>query len=538
MFPLIDLHDYCAPDNVRLGQEIFQAQGVSRLKTDALSDGTFRTEAKVTDGYNFVCRPWVIRSCSETGLLRSGCSCGHRGCEHLAALLLALPELQIVAAPEKPVPEPIPEPIPAPEPIPEPVRESVPEPEPIPEPVPEPEPIQEPEPLPELPPRSMEIRFGDTLRDEEPIVWYPNDTERVFHPNVGIIGTMGTGKTQFTKSMITQIYRAMSDNYDGSPLGILIFDYKGDYNETKEDFVRAANARVLKPYCLPYNPLALHRTKAFRPLLPVHTANQFNDTISKIYNLGPKQQDLLLKCILEAYERQGIDPGRDSTWDRPAPTFEQVYQVFEAKTDGLPPDSLSSAMNKLHQFRLFEEDPRRACSLDQLLRGVVVVDLSGYDSQIQSLIVAITLDQFYAQMQKNGSSRTDGRFRQIRSLILVDEADAFMRQGFPSLRKIMKEGREAGVGVILSTQSLTHFIGGEDDYSRYVLSWVVHNVSDLKQKDVEYVFKLQPKSPDIMQQYSAIKKLGKHESVVKLANDPPTAIRDLAFWQLYQQLEF
>ena len=159
-------------------------------------------------------------------------------------------------------------------------------------------------------------------------------------------------------------------------------------------------------------------------------------------------------------------------------------------------------------------------------------------SQIQSLIVAITLDQFYAQMQKNGSSRTDGRFRQIRSLILVDEADAFMRQGFPSLRKIMKEGREAGVGVILSTQSLTHFIGGEDDYSRYVLSWVVHNVSDLKQKDVEYVFKLQPKSPDILQQYSAIKKLGKHESVVKLANDPPTAIRDLAFWQLYQQLGF
>ena len=75
-------------------------------------------------------------------------------------------------------------------------------------------------------------------------------------------------------------------------------------------------------------------------------------------------------------------------------------------------------------------------------------------------------------------------------------------------------------------------------YSRYVLSWIVHNVSDLKQKDVEYVFKLQPKSPEIMQNYTAIKGLHKHESIVKLANDPPTAIRDLAFWQLYQQLCF
>ena len=522
MISAIDLYAYCTPEAIRLGEEFFRSGGVRRLTLRELPDGTSRLEAKVTDSYHFVCRPWLIRSADQSGILRTGCSCAHKGCEHLAALLLAAPELK--TAPAEPTPQPEPEPIPEPEPA------------PVWEPAPIPEPAPEPEPIPDLPPRSMEIRFGDTLSGEEPIVWYPNDTERVFHTNVGIIGTMGTGKTQFTKSMVTQIYRSMGDNYDGSPLGILIFDYKGDYNETKEDFVRATNARVLKPYHLPYNPLALHRTKAFRPLLPVHTANQFNDTISKIYNLGPKQQDLLLKCILEAYERQGIDPSRDTTWDRPAPTFEQVFQVFQEKTDGLQTDSLSSAMNRLHQFCLFEEDPRRACSLDQLLRGVVVIDLSGYDSQIQSLIVAITLDQFYAQMQKNGSSRTDGRFRQMRSLILVDEADSFMRQGFPSLRKIMKEGREAGVGVILSTQSLTHFIGGEDDYSRYVLSWIVHNVSDLKQKDVEYVFKLQPKSPEILRQYTAIKELHKHESIVKLANDPPTAIRDLAFWQLYQQL--
>ena len=61
-------------------------------------------------------------------------------------------------------------------------------------------------------------------------------------------------------------------------------------------------------------------------------------------------------------------------------------------------------------------------------------------------------------------------------------------------------------------------------------------VAGLYLETVEYVFKLQPKSPDILQQYTAIKGLHKHESIVKLANDPPTAIRDLAFWQLYQQL--
>ena len=506
---------------MQTGAGIVKNQGVRRVNTRLLPDGSSRTEGKVTDGFNFVSRPWFSQKEEDPSALRFGCDCGSRGCEHLAALLLHCAE-QMAYLPQPVSPEPARDPEPR-----------LPEPEPIAQPLPIPEPVPAD---PDAPPRSMEICFGHLLSDDAPVLWYPNDTERVFHTNIGIIGTMGTGKTQFTKSLVTQLYRSSRDNYDGSPLGILIFDYKGDYNETKEDFVRATNARVLKPYRLPYNPLALHITKAFRPLLPIHTANEFKDTISKIYNLGAKQQQLLLESIIKAYTRQGIDPANPSTWSRLAPTFEQVYQIFCEDTEGRPVDSLTAAMNKIHQFCLFEGDPRRAQSLEQVLRGVVVVDLSGYDSDIQSMIVAITMDQFYAQMQKNGSSRTDGRFRQMRSMVLVDEADTFMRQGFPSLRKVMKEGREAGVGVILSTQSLTHFIGGDDDYSRYVLTWVVHNVSDLKQKDVEYVFKLQPKSPQILEQYTAIKGLHKHESVVKLTNDPPTAIRDRAFWQLYQEL--
>lgn len=380
----------------------------------------------------------------------------------------------------------------------------------------------------------MEILFGTKTEEETQVFWCPNDTEQVFHTNVGIIGTMGTGKTQFSKSLVTQLYRCRQNNFDGYPLGILIFDYKGDYNETKADFVQAVNARVLKPYKLPYNPLALNPGQAFKPLLPMHTANEFKDTISQIYGLGPKQEQLLLDCIVKAYAKQGIEPANPTTWGRVAPTIEQVYKIFENETFGRPADKLTAAMSKLHQFCLFEEDPYRAVSLEALLNGVVVVDLSGYDSDIQSTIVAITLNQFYAQMHKQGSSRTDGRYRQLRKFILVDEADTFMSQDFPSLRKIMKEGREFGVGVILSTQSLSHFIGGEDDYSRYVLTWIVHNVSDLKQKDVEYVFRLQPKSPEIERNYATIKGLKKHESVVKLGNDQTITMRNKAFYQLLQ----
>jgi len=550
----LDLKKYTDENTIFKGIDFYQQFGISSCERMRMLDGTWHIQGKAIDDFHFVNHPWVKVAAGEDTIEGFGCDCPQarnrrKLCEHCVALCLRYGAEVDFDFEEPPQPEPQPE-VPAPVPQPpvvlvpekpeviwppeEPeVLPALPEEEPEePAEVPE-EPVEEPEPVA----ASMEILFGHTLEMEEPVLWCPNDTEQVLHTNMGIIGTMGTGKTQFTKSLVTQFFRESGKNFGGQPMGILIFDYKGDYNETKQDFVAATKARVLKPYRLPYNPLALHRTEAFKPLLPLHTANEFKDTICKIYkDLGPKQRQLLLDCIMKAYERQGIDPADPRTWDRVAPTFDQVYRVFEAETMGRPVDSLNAAMNKIYQFCLFEGNPRRAMTLERLLKGVVVIDLSGYDSDIQNLIVAITLDQFYAQMQKTGSSATDGRYRQLRNFILVDEADGFMSQGFPSLRKIMKEGREFGVGVILSTQSLSHFTGGDDNYSRYVLTWVVHNVNDLKQKDVEYVFRLQPKSPEISRYYAMIRGLHKHESVVKLNNDLPVSIQDKAFWQLYQEL--
>lgn len=393
---------------------------------------------------------------------------------------------------------------------------------------------QEPPAGPVFEPPGMVVRFGTDLGEKEPVEWHPNDTEQVFHTNTGIIGTMGTGKTQFTKSVIAQLVRESSKNFGGERPSILIFDYKGDYNSTKTDFVQATNARVLQPYRLPYNPLALTEPAVFKPLLPVHTANSFKDTLSKIYRMGPKQQQLLLDCILGAYKERGILAEDRTTWKRSAPTFADVYRRYTSAAEGRANDTLSAVMNKLAQFCIFEERPGYAGSFLELLKGVVVIDLSGYDPDIQSFVVAITLDQFYARMQSLGSSATDGRYRALRHLILVDEADNFIQEDFPSLRKLLKEGREFGVGTLLSTQSLSHFIGGDDDYSRYILTWVVHATADLKTKDVEYLFKLPPRSRQIDEAYTAIKRLQKHESVVKFGNNAPLTMRDLPFWQLMQ----
>ena len=168
----------------------------------------------------------------------------------------------------------------------------------------------------------------------------------------------------------------------------------------------------------------------------------------------------------------------------------------------------------------------------------MVVDISGYDPDIQNLIIAITLDLFYSQMQACGSSKLAGKHRQLTKMILVDEADNFLHEGFPSLKKILKEGREFGVGTILSTQFLKHFGSGEDDFSKYILTWVVHSVADLKATDIRFVFNTEANSPAENKLFGDVKKLKKHYSIVKIGNNPnPIYIKDKAFWELFLELE-
>lgn len=154
------------------------------------------------------------------------------------------------------------------------------------------------------------------------------------------------------------------------------------------------------------------------------------------------------------------------------------------------------------------------------------------------IIFVITLDLFYAQMQARGSSKLSGNHRQLTKMILVDEADNFLHEGFPSLKKILKEGREFGVGTILSTQFLKHFGSGDDDFSKYILTWVVHNVADLKNTDIRFVFNTEANSAEEAKLFGDVKKLQKHYSIVKMGNhSKPIYIKDKAFWELFLEIQ-
>ncbi|WP_319738526.1 DNA phosphorothioation-dependent restriction protein DptH [Cronobacter sakazakii] len=371
----------------------------------------------------------------------------------------------------------------------------------------------------------LQVLFGHDAVRQNPLYWEPTNTAKFMNTNTGIIGTMGTGKTQFTKSLVTQLIRNQSCNVDGKPIGLLIFDYKSDYVD--DAFLQATNAKKYQLSLLPYNPLSLFGDM---PMLPRHTAMAFAETMGKAYNLGVKQRMKLVSLIMDCYDLAGIVPHDRSTWTRAAPTIEDVWQQYLAQ-EKVDEDSLYAALYNLAGFQIFETNPEMMISLYDLVDGVTVIELAGYPSEIQNLVVALTLDLFYAQMQKRGKPKVQGDYRQLTKMILVDEADNFMRQDFASLRKILKEGREYGVGAILSTQEITHFKTGENNYASYILTWVIHRVSEIKNADIKAVFNVDDKGEQesLMGQ---IRQLEKHFSLYIDGDKRVKKMRDRAFWEL------
>ncbi|MCA3964052.1 DNA phosphorothioation-dependent restriction protein DptH [Vibrio vulnificus] len=393
------------------------------------------------------------------------------------------------------------------------------------DPAPEPEIKVDPMPLVSASSDNLHVLFGHDALTNAPLNWEPTNTAKFMNTNTGIIGTMGTGKTQFTKSVITQLYRNQVDNVNSAPIGMLIFDYKSDYVDDK--FLDATHAKKYKLFRLPYNPLSLYGDT---PMLPIHTAAGFSETMSRAYGLGKKQQLRLENLILESYAAAGIHPEDPTTWSRPAPTIDDVWALF-LEQEKVEEDSLYAALSKLARFKIFESEPEKMTSLYELVDGITVVELAGYPSEIQNLVVALTLDLFYSQMQKKGKPDVVGDFRQITKMILVDEADNFMSQNFPSLRKILKEGREYGVGVILSTQDITHFQTGENDYSSYVLTWVIHRVAKIRPQELKAMFGVNDRNEQ-ERLMETINKLDKHYSLYIDGAKKIVKMRDRAFWEL------
>lgn len=336
-------------------------------------------------------------------------------------------------------------------------------------------------------PAGVEILVGHAPRGAsmEPVYFKPSETA-LNQLNIGVVGDLGTGKTQFLKSLVYQLSRSAASNRGHTPK-VFIFDYKRDYSEG--EFPGALGAKILDPSKrpLPVNFFALGVDPEDRMAVQVERvrrAHFFCDLLRRISGIGMVQRNDLYSSIMEAYQScaKGLAPSIDDVFD--------VYSTLGKN------DSVVSVLTLLRDLMIFEPNPENTTTFVDLFDRSTVLNLaglSGAGQDIVDIVATMFLDHLYTDYMKtllkepyvdgpDGVSR-----RKIDSFVLIDEAHHAMGRDFDVLMKLMLEGREFGMGVVLSSQFLSHFDAGKHDWGEALSTWVVHNVRNANAKNFEKI---------------------------------------------------
>lgn len=341
--------------------------------------------------------------------------------------------------------------------------------------------------------------------------------------NIGVVGDLGTGKTQLLKSLVFQITRQREENKGIQP-NILILDYKRDYSSA--DFVESTNAKVIRPKNLNINLFDI--SQAADSTTPwLDRFSFFADVLDKIYSgIGPVQRQTLRNAVKSSYNsRSGTDV---------APTIYDIFAAYQQITGGRP-DSVSSIIEEMVDRELFAANANSTSTKD-FFSGVVVISLDalGQDDRAKNMLVAIILNMFYENMlkiPKRAFYGTNSQKRIIDSFLLVDEADNIMKYEFDVLRKVLLQGREFGVGVILASQYLRHFKAGATDYREPLLTWLIHKVPNVVALELGAL----GMTSNQIQTAERIKTLGLHECLYKTSGVGGEFLKGLPFYQLLKE---
>jgi len=312
-----------------------------------------------------------------------------------------------------------------------------------------------------------------------PVDFWPSNT-RLNQFNLGVVGDLGTGKTQLLQGLVYQI-RKQGSAQQQTPVSGLILDYKRDYQTDR--FLGAVGGRSLEPVNLPLDLFRVESVGGSRALrVCQQRAREFADVVGKIYSIGGKQRNTLTKVVRELIQTERLSP-----------TMAQVHEAYMQAVDQ-EPDLVSSVLESFVFGEVFSENPAEMKTMAELLEGgIVVLNLSalGADQKQKNSLVALFLNEYYSHMLKlrkwKPTQVGDNQLRVLNSILLVDEATNIMQYEFDVLTQILQQGREFGVGVMLSSQYLSHFDTTNVNYKEPLRTWFIHKVPHVRQRELQSI---------------------------------------------------
>src|SRR3989344_1015292 len=280
----------------------------------------------------------------------------------------------------------------------------------------------------------LRLDVGNIVDTNEPFAWMLNKANNA---HSAVVGTTGSGKTNFVKDLLIQITEQTQGN-----LPFIFFDYARGDVAGDANFVRATKARVVD---LPNTPVPITPFPTCQTTVEVnqqahHVAKIFRDVAPHI---GIVQEQSLIAAVQQCYRDNQSVP----------PDFYDLRGLVEATGDV---DSLTGVLGKLTDLNLFPSRQNgQALQVKDLLARSWIIDLHRLQ-ELRELVVFLILDSlknYFSRLRDQSVDETTGA-RELRCLIVIDEAHNFLPKDHAQvLEKCLRELRGKGVGVWLLTQN-------------------------------------------------------------------------------------
>ncbi len=287
----------------------------------------------------------------------------------------------------------------------------------------------------------LDITIGTHELNNERLIIQINNTQRHANSHLAIMGKPGTGKTQF-------LLKILADLRDQSRFrtNFIVFDYKGDVsaNDRFVDFTRATVYR-LPDQQLPINPFLLDEYSDNAIKI---SAREKADSFGSISpHFGVVQKGSLQEAIRRAYELRSANQPK-------FPDFREVFALAQTMyaDENKRDDGLIEILRDLSSFHLFWEHGNEAALIERVSERTMVIDLHRLPV-LKELVAYLVIERLYKEMAALPDSQTkDGR-RELRTVLVIDEAHNYLHQKNPFLQRIIREGRSKGVVVFFASQS-------------------------------------------------------------------------------------
>lgn len=280
----------------------------------------------------------------------------------------------------------------------------------------------------------VRVLLGEDLRTREKIYWEFGN-KQLNNRHLLISGNSGSGKTYCIQALLYEL--AMQG------ISSIVFDYTDGFKQSKLDsvFVDAIkdkiNQRYVKVKKFPINPFQKQMIEIgdeFAEEDDIDVANRMAAVFTAVYDFGPQQNNVIYEAVKRGFKNNSNNMN---------------FNYMAEELEGMKSATVDSVISKIRPFldiNPFNTDENFSWKDIVDAKGMVyIVQLTGFDRQIQIMLTEIILWDIWNYCVKSGDEK-------IPLPIVLDEAQNLNHGLNSPTGKILTEGRKFGLSGWFATQ--------------------------------------------------------------------------------------